>query len=245
MSSRRKCTGKIGDMASDALPGGKTTLRERKKRQTRSELIETALECFAGEGFSNTTLEALCDRVQVSKRTFFRYFTSKEDVALAPGHDLWRQFLTELEVAEPDGRPLFALSVDAMHRALNLVDVGGWSSRLLRSYALAERTPSMRASGLEFCATTAEVAAEILHRNFAIDQANEIHVQLGTEMFIVAVRHALSTWALAHSSAGPEAASARPPGKGLHEYLDEAVAALPAGLSVTAPGRPPGKQPAS
>ena len=245
MSSRRKRTGKIGDMASDALPGGKTTLRERKKQQTRSELIETALECFAGEGFSNTTLEALCDRVQVSKRTFFRYFTSKEDVALAPGHDLWRQFLMELEVAEPDGRPLFALSVDAMHRALNLVDFGGWSSRLLRSYELAERTPSMRASGLEFCATTAEVAAEILHRNFAIDQDDEIYVQLGTELFTVAVRHALSAWALARSSAGPEAASARPPGKGLHEYLDEAVAALPAGLSVTAPGRPPGKQPAS
>ena len=245
MSSRRICAGKIGDMASDALPGSKMTLRERKKQQTRSQLIETALECFAGEGFSNTTLEVLCDRVQVSKRTFFRYFTSKEDVALAPGHDLWRQFLTELEVAESDGRPLFALSVDAMHRALNLVDFGGWSSRLLRSYALAERTPSMRASGLEFCAATAEVASEILHRNFAIDQADEIYVQLGTEMFTVAVRHALSTWALAHSSAGPETASAHPSGKGLHEYLDEAVAALPASLSLTTPRRPPGKQPAS
>jgi AcrR family transcriptional regulator len=242
MSSRRIWAGKIGDMASDALPGSKVTLRERKKQQTRSQLIETALECFAGEGFSSTTLEMLCDRVQVSKRTFFRYFTSKEDVALAPGHDLWRQFLTELEVAEPDGRPLFALSVDAMHRALNLVDFGGWSSRLLRSYALAERTPSMRASGLEFCAITAEVASEILHRNFAIDQADEIYVQLGTELFTVAVRHALSTWALAHSSAGPETATAHPPGKGLHEYLDEAVAALPASLSLTAPRRPPGKQ---
>ncbi|MEQ8718943.1 MAG: TetR family transcriptional regulator [Acidimicrobiales bacterium] len=54
--------------------------RERKKRETREALATTALELFADKGFEETTVEEICDIVDVSTRTFNRYFPQKSDV---------------------------------------------------------------------------------------------------------------------------------------------------------------------
>ncbi|MFH8295220.1 TetR/AcrR family transcriptional regulator [Streptomyces sp. NPDC018059] len=80
----------------DAMDLEGLPLRERKKLRTRQALVDAALELFTERGFDGVTLDALCDAVEVSKRTFFRTFSSKEDVAMAPTQDLWAAFLEEL-----------------------------------------------------------------------------------------------------------------------------------------------------
>lgn len=62
-----------------------TGLRERKKRATRSALIETAVGLFSKRGFDAVIVDEICAAVGTSPRTFFRYFSAKEHIVL---HDI-------------------------------------------------------------------------------------------------------------------------------------------------------------
>src|SRR4051794_7237645 len=59
-----------------ARPG----LRERKKQQTRDRIAHVALGLFAQRGYEQTTLAEIADAADVSTRTIFSYFESKEDI---------------------------------------------------------------------------------------------------------------------------------------------------------------------
>src|SRR6476620_8315841 len=58
-------------------------LRERKKRETLQRIAETGLKLFIAHGYEGTTLEAIAAAAGISRRTFFYYFKSKEEVLLA------------------------------------------------------------------------------------------------------------------------------------------------------------------
>jgi len=63
--------------------------RERKKLQTRQALHEAALRLVEEQGLDGTTIEQVCQAVDVSPRTFFNYFPSKAAAALnLPEHAL-------------------------------------------------------------------------------------------------------------------------------------------------------------
>lgn len=77
---------------------GERGLRARKKRATRAAIERTLLELVLERGYAAATVDEVCARVGVSKKTFFNYYASKEaairgDVVAFPTADQVRAAL--------------------------------------------------------------------------------------------------------------------------------------------------------
>ncbi|MDX8521519.1 TetR/AcrR family transcriptional regulator [Mesorhizobium dulcispinae] len=58
-------------------------LRERKKRETKKRITEKAIALFLKRGIDQTTLDEIAAAAGISRRTFFYYFTSKDEILLS------------------------------------------------------------------------------------------------------------------------------------------------------------------
>jgi mycofactocin system transcriptional regulator len=92
------------------------TRNRSSTRATQPQSIEAiekvALELFRERGFEETPVEDVAAAAGISRRTFFRYFGSKNDVVFGNFESL----LTELDqwlAAAPDDRPMFEVIADA------------------------------------------------------------------------------------------------------------------------------------
>lgn len=64
-------------------PQKREGLRERKRRETSQRISDAALELFLNRGFDATTLDEIAEAAGISRRTFFYYFASKDDILTA------------------------------------------------------------------------------------------------------------------------------------------------------------------
>src|SRR5712691_8654955 len=77
-------------------------LRERKKQRTREAIARAAHELFAERGYHATTLPDIAEAADVSTRTIFAYFASKEDI-LFSDFPLMKQALAQALAERPEG----------------------------------------------------------------------------------------------------------------------------------------------
>ena len=89
-------------------------LRERKKAKTRAAIQRHALQLFREQGYEATTVEQIAEAAEVSPSTFFRYFGTKEEVALYDDFD-------PLIIAAFEAQPAELSPVQAMRRAFRQV----------------------------------------------------------------------------------------------------------------------------
>ncbi|WP_244099880.1 TetR/AcrR family transcriptional regulator [Burkholderia anthina] len=93
----------------DDRVGSRDGLRERKRRDTLQRIAQTGLELFLAKGYEATTLDDIAAAAGISRRTFFHYFKSKDEILLAwqmGVADAVREALLE---ASTDQSPLEAL----------------------------------------------------------------------------------------------------------------------------------------
>lgn len=76
-------------------------LRERKKDQTREALAGAAFELFQAKGYEATTVAEIARAAHVSRRTFFRYFPTKDALLFIDNSDHLERFRELLDAREP------------------------------------------------------------------------------------------------------------------------------------------------
>ena len=98
----------------DSASPKKEGRRERKRLETLRRIAETGLKLFIAHGYEGTTLDAIAEAAGISRRTFFYYFKSKEEVLLA-----WQGsgFVEALRPAMLEESPHQA-PLDAVHHCL-------------------------------------------------------------------------------------------------------------------------------
>ncbi|MGE6036642.1 TetR family transcriptional regulator, partial [Klebsiella pneumoniae] len=67
--------------ASDVAPP--TGVRERKRRETLRRITDAGVRLFIEKGFDGTTVDEVAAAAGISRRTFFHYFDSKDDILLS------------------------------------------------------------------------------------------------------------------------------------------------------------------
>lgn len=76
-------------------------MRERKKTRTREALATAMLRLSSAHGFENVTIDQVAAEADVSCRTFFRYFPTKEAAMFPEYASRLEQFRTSLRIAPP------------------------------------------------------------------------------------------------------------------------------------------------
>jgi AcrR family transcriptional regulator len=131
------------------LAGVRAGLRERKKQRTREALLHAALELFTAQGYDRTTVDEIVEAVEVSQRTFFRYFVNKEAAAFAVQDAVDARFLAELHQ-----RPAAEVPFEAMRRAVDNAWDGiaqdledhAMADLHIPTYRMIESTPALLAA---------------------------------------------------------------------------------------------------
>ncbi|MBX7550434.1 TetR/AcrR family transcriptional regulator [Streptomyces sp. NPDC004232] len=197
-------------------------LRERKKLRTRRALAETALQLFTERGYDTTTLDDLCDAVEVSKRTFFRNYRSKEDVALAADSDLWSAYLEYVATLDLDG-PLLELLRVALDTTLGAMDPD-WDRRFLATRELSDGVPALQAHGLGYCQDTTQTIVETVTARSGVG-VDEVRLRLTVEIFVAAWHTASLHWTAQGGRGGRD---------GLMKLVEETFAMIPDALTCSA-----------
>jgi AcrR family transcriptional regulator len=92
------------------VPKHNEGLRKQKRRETHQRIAQTGLKLFIANGYEDTTLEAIAEAAGISRRTFFYYFKSKDDILLAWQGSGFEEALGSAVVVEsPDQAPLDAV----------------------------------------------------------------------------------------------------------------------------------------
>jgi AcrR family transcriptional regulator len=135
-----------------AVPDAAASLKQRKQQVVRDALSAAAEQLFLARGFDETTVEQIAQAAGVSRRTFFRYYESKEAVMVERSEGLAELLLDELAARPAHEPPLLAIRnalVPAVQAGLAERDLIRFTIRLLRETSALRRAMMEHRNRLE------------------------------------------------------------------------------------------------
>jgi AcrR family transcriptional regulator len=117
-------------------------LRARARLAMRTEIAETAFALFVQRGFEQTTVDEIAEAAGLSRRSFFRYFPSKEDAVFGLLYDLGEELAAAVAARPAAESPWDALRASC---AVLIEPMLGRPDDAMALLRLIHETPSLRA----------------------------------------------------------------------------------------------------
>ncbi|WP_369211905.1 TetR family transcriptional regulator [Streptomyces flavofungini] len=172
-------------------------LRERKKQRTRNALLRAALELFTTKGYEETTVDEIAEAVDVSQRTFFRYFANKQEAVFAVQEMVEARFVEALRERPADEAPLVALreavlgAWEAMGQSIEeVVPV----ELHMRTYQMIESTPSLMALHLRHSIETEDEVTRVIAEREGLDMDTDPRPRVAVAAFSGVMRATGRLW---------------------------------------------------
>lgn len=201
---------------------GSTDRRSRKRAETAEALRWAALRLATEHGYEQLTVEAITEAADVSTRTFFNYYSSKDEALLGSDADTEPALRAALAARPADEPPLLALRAVVSAFVGRLAANGPmWQLRMELLRANPQLWPRMHREMASFETALTEAVAER-----AGLPATAMYPTLLAAGSLAAVRTALARW----SEGSDEAA--------LADLLAAAFDVLAAGFAAPRPGDP-------
>ena len=192
-------------------------LRERKKLATRRALHEAALRLVAERGLEHVSVDDIAERADVSPRTFFNYFSSKDDAVLGLDPEASAHQAAAFLARPADETPVQALRAVARSQAAEMAtDTELWPLRL----KVIDSTPALLARLAAAFGEGERVLAAAIAERVDSRPGVDAYPTLLAGVAGVAMRTALHRWLSSDFTAA------------LPDLLDEAWDLLAAGLPV-------------
>ncbi|MBS1878646.1 MAG: TetR family transcriptional regulator [Actinobacteria bacterium] len=183
-------TGGTGDTGD--TPGDLPDLRSLTRETVRAQIAETAWSVFAERGFEDVTVNEVAEATGISRASFFRYFSSKEEAVFVALEAMGAEIAAALEARPPQEAPW-----EALRRAFDAA-TPNYASNPARSLArlnLTRETPSLRAHQLERQSQWRRLIGPVLARRIGLEP-EDVRVEAVVGAALAALDAATERWAL-------------------------------------------------
>jgi AcrR family transcriptional regulator len=175
----------------DTAKAPTVNMAERKRQLVRDELTEAAVKLLAHQGFDETTVEQIAAAVGMSRRTFSRYFESKEDVIVHMLAGAGTQLCAALRARPAEEPPAVAL-----RHALSVFTeiMAGHPQKAQHVTRLILGTPALLARFLERQSHWQDEMTTVLAERTGFPSETDLRPRLAAGVALTAFNAALRRW---------------------------------------------------
>lgn len=162
--------------------------------QTRRDLSAAALALFADRGYEATTVDQIAVAAGVARRTFFRYFPTKED-AVFPDHDSTvTRVQSVLDAASPTGDPIDVVC-EGVREVLRMYATD--PTVAVARYRLLREVPALREREIAVVSRYQRLFTKFLLSNWAAESSlpdAALYAEVSAAAVVAAHNHVLRQW---------------------------------------------------
>lgn len=168
----------------------KETLQNRKRRLVHDAIYDAAIDLFFERGFEATTVEEIADAAGVSRRSFFRYFASKDDLLAQSIVDYGKALCVSIESCPASASPLEVLE----HAVLDGVRYVEVQPRIHRTVEIATRSHGARQAYSSRLADVDEMLSQAYATRFQISSVNNSTARLMAGFTSLLMNASILSW---------------------------------------------------